>query len=57
LEADMGVSGMLPEAGEVEKLPEAPGRRSVQELRTQVAEFVKSEPERAVEIVRLWLRG
>jgi flagellar M-ring protein FliF len=57
LETEMGVSGMLPEAGEVEKLPEAPGRRTAQELRTQVAEFVKSEPERAVEIVRLWLRG
>jgi flagellar M-ring protein FliF len=57
LEADMRVSGILPEAGEVEKLPEAAGRRTVQELRTQVAEFVKSEPERAVEIVRLWLRG
>jgi flagellar M-ring protein FliF len=57
LEADIGVSGMLPEAGGAEKSPEAAGRRTVQELRTQVAEFVKSEPERAVEIVRLWLRG
>jgi flagellar M-ring protein FliF len=56
LEADMGVAGMLPEAKEVGKLPEAAGWRTGQELRTQVAEFVKSEPERAVEIVRLWLR-
>ncbi len=59
LEADMGVSGMLPEGeGEAEhhdllKI----GKPSGHELRTQMAEFVRSEPERAVEVLRIWLRG
>jgi flagellar M-ring protein FliF len=59
LEADMGVSGMLPEAEEGESPPERLkiGRPTGQELRTQLAEFVRSEPERAVEVLRVWLRG
>ena len=58
LEADMGVAGMLPEgeAGAGLALPII-GQSSGQELRTQIAEFVRTEPERAAEVLRLWLRG
>jgi flagellar M-ring protein FliF len=58
LEADMGVAGMLPE-GEAEAGLALPiiGQSSGQELRTQIAEFVRTEPERAAEVLRMWLRG
>jgi flagellar M-ring protein FliF len=59
IEANMGMAGMLPE-GEAEKLPELlklTHKPTGQELRTQLAEFVRSEPERAVEVLRVWLRG
>ena len=59
IEANMGVAGMLSE-GEEEKLPELlklGHKPTGQELRTQLAEFVRSEPERAVEVLRAWLRG
>jgi flagellar M-ring protein FliF len=58
LEADMGVAGMLPE-GEAGASPALPiiGQPTGQELRTQIAEFVRTEPERAAEVLRLWLRG
>jgi flagellar M-ring protein FliF len=60
LEADMGVAGMLPEAEATGALAESPlklGQPSGQELRTQIAEYVRSEPEQAVEVLRAWLRG
>jgi len=60
LEADMGVAGMLPEAETTGALAESPlklGQTGGQELRTQIAEFVRSEPEQAVEVLRVWLRG
>lgn len=59
IEAHMGAAGMLAE-GEEEKLPELlklTHKPTGQELRTQLAEFVRSEPERAVEVLRVWLRG
>jgi flagellar M-ring protein FliF len=58
LEADMGVAGMLPQ-GAAEGALAMPiiGQPSGQELRTQIAEFVRSEPERAAEVLRMWLRG
>jgi flagellar M-ring protein FliF len=58
LEADMGVAGMLPEgvASAGLGLP-AISAPAGQELRTQIAEFVRSEPERAAEVLRMWLRG
>jgi flagellar biosynthesis/type III secretory pathway M-ring protein FliF/YscJ len=58
LEADMGMAGMLPE-GEAKAGLALPviGQPSGQELRTQIAEFVRTEPERAAEVLRLWLRG
>jgi flagellar M-ring protein FliF len=58
LEADMGVAGMLPEGvtGAGLGLP-AISAPAGQELRTQIAEFVRSEPERAAEVLRMWLRG
>jgi flagellar M-ring protein FliF len=60
LEADTGAGEMLPEAaGVMGQLSE--GREAVkptgQQLRTQLAEFVTSEPERAAELLRTWLRG
>jgi flagellar M-ring protein FliF len=60
LEADMGVGEMLPEAaGVMGQLAE--GSEAVkptgQQLRVQLAEFVTSEPERAAELLRAWLRG
>jgi flagellar M-ring protein FliF len=59
LEADMGVAGMLPESEEARVLAAMPaiGQPAGQELRTQIAEFVRSEPERAAEVLRTWLRG
>jgi flagellar M-ring protein FliF len=59
LEANMGVSGILPEAEDTEDSTERLdiGPPSGQELRNQLAEFVRSEPERAIEILRVWLRG
>jgi flagellar M-ring protein FliF len=58
LEADMGVAGMLPQ-GVADGALAMPiiGQPSGQELRTQIAEFVRSEPERAAEVLRMWLRG
>ncbi len=59
LEAEMGVAGMLPEREEARVLTAMPaiGQPAGQELRTQIAEFVRSEPERAAEVLRTWLRG
>jgi flagellar biosynthesis/type III secretory pathway M-ring protein FliF/YscJ len=58
LEAEMGVAGMLPE-GETEGALALPviGQPSGQELRTQITEFARTEPERAAEVLRIWLRG
>jgi flagellar biosynthesis/type III secretory pathway M-ring protein FliF/YscJ len=52
------VAGMLPQ-GAAEGALATPviGQPSGQELRTQIAEFVRSEPERAAEVLRMWLRG
>ena len=60
LEADMGATEMLPEgAGAVGQLPGASEvlKPTGQQLRAQLAEFVTSEPERAAELLRAWLRG
>jgi flagellar M-ring protein FliF len=59
LEAEMGVAGMLPESAGARALAAMPaiGQPAGQELRTQIAEFVRSEPERAAEVLRTWLRG
>ena len=60
LEADMGVGQMLPEAagvmGQLSEASEAV-KPTGQQLRIQLAEFVTSEPERAAELLRAWLRG
>jgi flagellar M-ring protein FliF len=59
LEADMGVgvAGMLPEGSEGVANPLLKiGQPAGPDLRTQLAEFIRSEPERAVEILRVWLR-
>lgn len=57
LEADMGVSGYLPEVQEeVEMSAPFTGPLSLPELRTQMSEFFRSEPEQAVEILRSWLQ-
>jgi flagellar biosynthesis/type III secretory pathway M-ring protein FliF/YscJ len=54
----MGVAGMLPAGGAEAGLAlPSIGHSSGQELRTQIAEFVRTEPERAAEVLRLWLRG
>jgi flagellar M-ring protein FliF len=57
LEADMEVAGMLGEGQEEEKEILKISKPSGKELRTQMAEFIRTEPERAVEIFRVWLRG
>jgi flagellar M-ring protein FliF len=60
MEADMGVAAMLPTGEEPETAaPKALkiGKPFGQALRNQIADFVRAEPERAVEILRVWLRG
>ena len=61
LEADMEASEMLPganeEADEPLELAAAGGQSRGAELRTQVSEFATSEPERAAEILRMWLKS
>lgn len=57
LEADLGGTVMRPESEEGQKFRELKIKPTGQELRTQLAEFVRSEPERAVEVLRMWLRG
>jgi flagellar M-ring protein FliF len=60
LEADMGTSDMLLGAAEeAGQLPAASGaaKPAGQQLRGQLAEFVTAEPERAAELLRIWLRG
>ena len=63
LEADMGAPGLLPGGQEEEKdqlhpfvLKPFVVESSLPAMRTQMTEFFRSEPERAVEIVRAWLR-
>ncbi|RMF84594.1 MAG: hypothetical protein D6736_18980, partial [Nitrospinota bacterium] len=52
LEADLGAPDMLTEGIEEEVTEHKP-----QTPRERVAEFVSAEPERAAELVRLWLKG
>jgi flagellar M-ring protein FliF len=60
LEADMAAGEMLSEAGgvmgQLSERSEAV-KPTGQQLRVQLAEFVTSEPERAAELLRAWLRG
>lgn len=58
LEADMSISGMLPEAGGTEQSQEAMkiGKPTGQALRDHITVFVRSEPERTVEVLRAWLK-
>jgi flagellar M-ring protein FliF len=57
LEADMGISGYLPEVQEkVEISAPFTGSLTLPELRTQMSEFFRSEPEQAVELLRTWMR-
>jgi flagellar M-ring protein FliF len=60
LEADLEVAGMLPEGRGHDSEAIAAlklGQLEGQDLRTQIAEFIRSEPERAAEVLRVWLRG
>ncbi len=63
LEADMGAPELLPGMQEEEKDTSPPFvlkpfvvESTLPAMRTQMTEFFRSEPERAVEIVRAWLR-
>jgi flagellar M-ring protein FliF len=60
LEAGLETPGILPAAGDTvaEQLPAstAPARPTGVTLRTRVAELVKNDPERAAEVLRMWLK-
>jgi flagellar M-ring protein FliF len=60
LEAGLETPGILPAAGDTVagQLPAstAPARPTGVTLRTRVAELVKNDPERAAEVLRMWLK-